>query len=99
MARPLRLEFPGTLYRVTSRGNARQKIFLDDEGSEAFPGLEVGVRLCYFDNLRGKNGRERCVLALRIVRRRRLTNDALQITTRPPSSPSVLPKTAASPAQ
>ena len=28
MARPLRLEFPGALYHVTSRGNARQAIFL-----------------------------------------------------------------------
>ncbi|HBF42756.1 MAG TPA: transposase, partial [Desulfobacteraceae bacterium] len=24
MARPLRLEFPGALYHITSRGNARQ---------------------------------------------------------------------------
>jgi REP element-mobilizing transposase RayT len=31
MARPLRLEFPGALYHVTSRGNARQKIYLDEE--------------------------------------------------------------------
>jgi REP element-mobilizing transposase RayT len=31
MARPLRLEFPGALYHVTSRGNARQRIYLDDE--------------------------------------------------------------------
>ena len=30
MARPLRLEFPGALYHVTARGNARQAIFLDD---------------------------------------------------------------------
>jgi REP element-mobilizing transposase RayT len=30
MARPLRIEFPGALYHVTSRGNARQAIFLDD---------------------------------------------------------------------
>jgi len=29
MARPLRLQFPGALYHVTARGNARQKIFLD----------------------------------------------------------------------
>jgi len=29
MARPLRLEFPGALYHVTSRGNGRQRIFLD----------------------------------------------------------------------
>ena len=31
MARPLRIEFPGALYHVTARGNARQDIFLDDE--------------------------------------------------------------------
>lgn len=30
MARPLRLEFPGALYHVTSRGNARQDIVVDD---------------------------------------------------------------------
>jgi len=36
MARPLRIEFPGALYHVTSRGNARQKIFRDDEDRETF---------------------------------------------------------------
>lgn len=30
MARPLRIEFPGALYHVTSRGNARRRIFFDD---------------------------------------------------------------------
>ncbi len=30
MARPLRIEYPGALYHVTSRGNAREDIFLDD---------------------------------------------------------------------
>ena len=30
MARPLRLEFPGAIYHVTARGNARQAIVLDD---------------------------------------------------------------------
>lgn len=30
MARPLRLEFPGALYHVTSRGNAREAIVADD---------------------------------------------------------------------
>ncbi len=30
MARPLRIEFEGALYHVTSRGNARQPIFLSD---------------------------------------------------------------------
>ncbi|MCQ8103190.1 transposase [Methylomonas sp. SURF-2] len=31
MARPLRLELAGVLYHVTSRGNARNAIYLDDE--------------------------------------------------------------------
>lgn len=31
MARPLRLEFAGGVYHVTSRGNARGEIYLDDE--------------------------------------------------------------------
>jgi putative transposase len=30
MARPLRLVYPGALYHVTTRGNARQAIYLDD---------------------------------------------------------------------
>jgi putative transposase len=38
MARPLRLEFPGALYHVTTRGNARQAIFLDDEDRQRFLG-------------------------------------------------------------
>lgn len=36
MTRPLRIEFPGALYHVTSRGNVRRKIFLDDEDRQAF---------------------------------------------------------------
>ena len=36
MARPLRIEFPGALYHVTAKGNARQDIFLDDEDREQF---------------------------------------------------------------
>jgi len=31
MVRPLRLEFPGALYHVTARGNARENIYLCDE--------------------------------------------------------------------
>ena len=30
MVRPLRIEFPGAVYHVTARGNARMKIFEDD---------------------------------------------------------------------
>jgi hypothetical protein len=29
MARPLSMEFPGALYHITSRGNARQRVFRD----------------------------------------------------------------------
>jgi putative transposase len=36
MTRPLRIEFPGAIYHVTSRGNARRKIFLDDADRDAF---------------------------------------------------------------
>lgn len=34
MARPLRLEFPGAIYHLTSRGNARLPIFEDDPDRE-----------------------------------------------------------------
>ena len=30
MSRPLRIEFPGALYHVTSRGDRREDIFFDD---------------------------------------------------------------------
>ena len=36
MARPLRIEFPGALYHLTSRGNERKKIFFRDEDRQAF---------------------------------------------------------------
>ena len=36
MTRPLRLEFPGALYHVTSRGNARASIYADDADRERF---------------------------------------------------------------
>ena len=39
MARPLRLEFPGALYHLTARGNARGAIFLDDEDRREFMAL------------------------------------------------------------
>jgi REP element-mobilizing transposase RayT len=39
VARPLRIEFPGAVYHITSRGNARQKIFLDEKDYASF--LEV----------------------------------------------------------
>ncbi len=39
MARPLRIEYPGAIYHITTRGNARQPIFKDDKDREVF--LEV----------------------------------------------------------
>ena len=36
MARPLRIEFPGAVYHVTSRGNAQAAIFVDDFESNTF---------------------------------------------------------------
>jgi putative transposase len=36
MARPLRIEFPGAVYHVTSRVNAKQAIFIDDEDRGRF---------------------------------------------------------------
>jgi len=36
MARPLRIEFEGAVYHVTSRGNARSDIYLSDEDREMF---------------------------------------------------------------
>ncbi len=36
MARPLRLEFPGALYHVTARGNARARIYTDEDDHRTF---------------------------------------------------------------
>jgi REP element-mobilizing transposase RayT len=36
MARPLRMEFAGALYHVTSRGDGREAIYLDDKDREVF---------------------------------------------------------------
>lgn len=36
MARPLRIEYPGALYHITSRGNAGQKIFRTDKDRSVF---------------------------------------------------------------
>ena len=36
MARPLRIEYPGAVYHVTSRGNARKAIFRDDADRNDF---------------------------------------------------------------
>jgi putative transposase len=52
MARPLRIEFPGAVYHLTSRGNARLPIFKDDNDRRRFLDIlgEVVDRynwLCY----------------------------------------------------
>jgi putative transposase len=36
MTRPLRIEFPGALYHLTARGNARAAVFLDDRDRREF---------------------------------------------------------------
>ncbi len=36
MARPLRIEFPGAVYHLTSRGNARRRIFLNNGDRKLF---------------------------------------------------------------
>jgi REP element-mobilizing transposase RayT len=39
MGRPLRIEYAGALYHITSRGNERKKIFLDDRVRKKFLGI------------------------------------------------------------
>ena len=36
MARPLRIEYPGAVYHITSRGNEKKPVFKDDEDRETF---------------------------------------------------------------
>ena len=52
MARPLRIEYPGAVYHITTRGNAGQAVFLDDQDRTLFLDTyaEVGSRMqwrCY----------------------------------------------------
>jgi REP element-mobilizing transposase RayT len=45
MTRPLRIEYSGAVYHITSRGNARKKIYSDDEDRKNFFGvLETVVK-------------------------------------------------------
>jgi putative transposase len=44
MARPLRLEFAGALYHITSRGDGREAIYLSDEDRLAW--LEIFAAVC-----------------------------------------------------
>src|SRR5512138_3770244 len=36
MARPLRIEYPGAVYHVTSRGNEKKPVFRDDTDRQSF---------------------------------------------------------------
>jgi REP element-mobilizing transposase RayT len=47
MARPLRIEFPGAVYHVTSRGNARQPVYLDEGDRKDFLELLTEVNQRY----------------------------------------------------
>ncbi len=47
MARPLRIEFPGALYHVTSRGDRREDIFENDDDRETFLGVLGRVVIDY----------------------------------------------------
>lgn len=44
MARPLRIEFPGALYHVTTRGNARQTVFWNEKDYNTF--LQILTNVC-----------------------------------------------------
>jgi putative transposase len=50
MARPLRLEFDGAFYHVTSRGNSRQDIYFEQEDYQRF--LDILGRVCQRHNWR-----------------------------------------------
>jgi putative transposase len=44
MARPLRIEFSGALYHVTSQDNRREPIFEDDEDRVEYLKILEGIR-------------------------------------------------------
>jgi REP element-mobilizing transposase RayT len=47
MARPLRIEYPGALYHITSRGNDKNLIFLDDKDRDVFLDLLHSINTRY----------------------------------------------------
>lgn len=60
MARPMRIEYPGAVYHVTTRGNRRSMIFLEDEDDKTFLSIlqEIVVRfhvLCHAYCLMGNH--------------------------------------------
>ncbi|NNE64893.1 MAG: transposase [Gammaproteobacteria bacterium] len=44
MSRPLRIEYPGAVYHITSRGNRQEDIYFDDEDRNAF--LNILANVC-----------------------------------------------------
>lgn len=50
MARPLRIQYPGALYHITARGNAKQTIFFDDRDRRVF--LQELEKVLRMDNWR-----------------------------------------------
>ncbi|ACH39882.1 transposase of ISGbem_B, Y1_Tnp domain-containing [Citrifermentans bemidjiense Bem] len=48
MARPLRIEFPGAVYHLTSRGNEQKNVFRDDKDRTIF--LDILARSCNLFN-------------------------------------------------
>jgi len=48
MSRPLRIEFSGALYHVTSKGNGREAIYLDDADRELF--MDILGEVCELFN-------------------------------------------------
>jgi putative transposase len=48
MARPLRIDFPGAVYHVTSKGDRREEIFVDNVDREGLLGV-AGHALGRFD--------------------------------------------------
>jgi len=53
MARPLRIEFAGAVYHITSRGNARQPVLLDQLDWDGFLDILSSV-IARFDCERGQ---------------------------------------------
>ena len=43
IVRPLRIEYPGAVYHVTTRGNAYQEIFLNDIDRDKFLGVHYAA--------------------------------------------------------
>ena len=77
MPRPLRIQFPGALYHITSRINAQPAIFRDDEDRERFLAvLEDVIRESPWKDLRGGIflGRERFVKEIEDLSRQILSS-------------------------